>query len=398
VKAKITKKLKDFPRTPRAYSEIFNLKDIDSIEVIRSAIQEDLRQLARLETDKQNIGGTAEKLDQLSEALTKTKDENVSLQKLVNEFQKEIVARESASGVTLDQQETIREAYSEATMRLTELTSTKTQVEENLKRKPELEASINSIDGEIKELTVQMEEFTITLDGLREEHGLEMGDERGKQDQKEAYIKKTASLETEENQKKRTITESTESMERTSKLQEEYPVLVEEAEGEEFRLEAMRRAVILLDTTRDGIMGSIKTNVEKNMMQFMPTLTGNRYSMARIDEERYIIEVYDREAKNWRGKGVFSGATQDQFSLALRLAFAISTIPNTRGARPGFIFLDEPLSGFDTQRREGFMLLLREELSKHFQQIIVISHIEALRDEFHHHISLESGRIVKVQR
>ena len=267
-----------------------------------------------------------------------------------------------------------------------------------MKRKPELEASINSVDDEIQELSKQLEAFTNQLDGLREEHGLEIGDEPGKQAQQVLRLKKVASLETEEKEKNLTVTESTERMERTSKLQEEYPVLVEEAEGEVFRLEALRRAVILLDTTRDGIMGGIKTNVEKNMMQFLPTLTGNRYSMARIDEERYIIEVYDREAKNWRGKGVFSGATQDQFSLALRLAFAISTIPNTRGARPGFIFLDEPLSGFDTQRREGFMLLLREELSKHFQQIIVISHIEALRDEFHHHLSLESGRIVKVQR
>ena len=396
--AEITKTLKDLPRSPRTYSELFDLQDTDSVEAIRSAVQEDLRQLARFEADKLNIGGTAEKLGQLTKALAKTKDENVSLNKRVDGFQKEIAAKESASGATIDQQEEIRDAHSDAARRLTELTSTRTQVEENLKRKPELEASIDSVDGEIKELTVQMEAFTIQLDGLREEHGLEMGDDMDKQDQKESYIKKAASLEAEENQKKRTITESTESMERTSKLQEEYPVLVEEAEGEVFRLEAMRRAVILLDTTRDGIMGSIKQNVEKNMMQFLPTLTGNRYSMARIDEERYIIEVYDREAKNWRGKGVFSGATQDQFSLALRLAFAISTIPNTRGARPGFIFLDEPLSGFDTQRREGFMHLLREELSKHFQQIIVISHIETLRDEFQNHLSLESGRIVKVQR
>jgi len=398
VKAKITKKLKDFPRTPRAYSELFDLKDIGSIEEIRSAIQEDLQQLALLEAERLNIGGTAEKLDQYTEALAKTKDENVSLQKRVDEVQNKIVVNESATGVSIDKQEAIRGAHSRSDRRLTELTSTKAQVEENLKRKPELEASINSVDDEIQELSKQLEAFTNQLDGLREEHGLEIGDEPGKQAQQVLRLKKVASLETEEKEKNLTVTESTERMERTSKLQEEYPVLVEEAEGEVFRLEALRRAVILLDTTRDGIMGGIKTNVEKNMMQFLPTLTGNRYSMARIDEERYIIEVYDREAKNWRGKGVFSGATQDQFSLALRLAFAISTIPNTRGARPGFIFLDEPLSGFDTQRREGFMLLLREELSKHFQQIIVISHIEALRDEFHHHLSLESGRIVKVQR
>jgi exonuclease SbcC len=187
-------------------------------------------------------------------------------------------------------------------------------------------------------------------------------------------------------------------MEKTKELREQYPVLVDEAEREEFRLESMRRATILLDTTRDSIMSSVKQNVEKIMMQFLPTLTDNRYNMVRIDETNYRIEVYDKEAKMWRGKGVFSGATQDQFSLALRLAFAISTIPSSRGARPGFIFLDEPLSGFDAQRRRGFIKLLQEDLSRHFDQIIVISHLEALTEEFHDSLILDSGNIIEVQR
>jgi exonuclease SbcC len=91
---------------------------------------------------------------------------------------------------------------------------------------------------------------------------------------------------------------------------------------------------------------------------------------------------------------VFSGATQDQFSLALRLAFALSTIPSSKGARPGFIFLDEPLSGFDIQRREGLIILLKNDLPKYFEQIIIISHIEQLMEEFPAHIQLEAGRIV----
>jgi exonuclease SbcC len=72
----------------------------------------------------------------------------------------------------------------------------------------------------------------------------------------------------------------------------------------------------------------------------------------------------------------------------------LSTIPSTRGARPGFIFLDEPLSGFDAQRRKGFMTLLREELPKYFDQIIVISHLEALQEEFPYNLQLEAGQLI----
>jgi len=170
---------------------------------------------------------------------------------------------------------------------------------------------------------------------------------------------------------------------------------VNQNDEENFNLEAMKKAVILLDTTRDGIMGGVKKRIESHMMQFLPALTDERYNMARIDEKEYRIEIYDREAKRWRGKGVFSGATQDQFSLALRLAFALSTIPATRGARPGFIFLDEPLSGFDAQRKKGFMALLQEELPKYFDQIIVISHLEALQEEFLQYLQLEAGQVVE---
>jgi len=66
-----------------------------------------------------------------------------------------------------------------------------------------------------------------------------------------------------------------------------------------------------------------------------------------------------------------------------------------RGTRPGFIFLDEPLSGFDAQRRLGFMQLLKEDLSQYFDQVIVVSHIEALSDEFPHNMHLDSGCVVE---
>lgn len=162
---------------------------------------------------------------------------------------------------------------------------------------------------------------------------------------------------------------------------------------EELEISANARAVILPDASRDGIISGVKTTVESNVAHFLPDLTGGRYNLARIDENQYKIEVYDREARGWREKGVFSGGTKDQFSLALRLAFALSTIPETRGARPGFIFLDEPLSSFD-QRREGFMRLINEELTHKFPQIFVVSHLEGMKEAFPQLMELDAGKII----
>ena len=128
----ITKTLNDFPHSPRVYSELFDQNDTGSVEIIRSAVQEDLQRLAVFEAEKLNIEGVAKKLDQQTEAHLKARDEVASLQKKVDTAQRTIAEKESFTGVSIDQQGAIRDAHSSAVRRLAELTSTRSQVEENL--------------------------------------------------------------------------------------------------------------------------------------------------------------------------------------------------------------------------------------------------------------------------
>jgi len=257
-----------------------------------------------------------------------------------------------------------------------------------------LESDQKTIKESMRTLQSEIEEKTKEKTRLQEEIGIELSDEEKLRKESDELKQENAGLETEKKERISDIEESEKIMDENEELKTEYPKLVEQNKEEKFELESMRRAGKLLETTRDGIMAGVKSRIETHMMRFLPALTDDRYNMARIDEKNYRIEVFDREARRWRGKGVFSGATQDQFSLALRLAFALSTIPSSRGARPGFIFLDEPLSGFDSQRREGLLRLLREELPRYFDQIIVISHLEQLREEFPQQLQLEAGEIV----
>lgn len=356
----------------------------------RSRIQDYNEAVARLESEIGKIkeaqssaeAGILQQLNQLPDEPREYKatfslTDPSTLNKLKKEIQED---KDVLTGCTAEKGTLQKKADS-----LEELASS---LETYQKQRQEQASEAEKLDNQLKETE---RESGITRDQVEETT-------RGLRAERDGCLRRSASLEREEQERNSDIMESKKIIEENEELKEQYPVLVDESEGEEFRLEAMKKAAILLDTTRESIMAGVKQNVEKNMMQFLPTLTDNRYSMARIDEANYRIEVYDRDAKQWRGKGVFSGATQDQFSLALRLAFAISTIPSSRGARPGFIFLDEPLSGFDAQRRSGFMQLLRDDLSKHFAQIIVISHLEALADEFQNNLALDSGKIIEVQR
>ena len=393
----IIQELNQLPEEPREYKTVMNLTEPETISLLRNQIQEDTETLTRLTTEKESLQQKAESLDSVKESLDTIQNERKTQSNEAKTLREQIEGIEKETGITREDEEEVRNQHTEASKTQAQLITKKNDYIQDLERRPQLQENINETSNEINLITATIHQEEKKIKEL-EKHGLNLGDEPTLNEERDASLRKSASLENEEKERNNDITESNAIIKEKEELKEKYPALIEESEGEEFSLTAMDRAIKLLDFTRENIMGSVKQNVEKNMMQFLPTLTDNRYNMARIDETNYRIEVYDREAKTWRGKGVFSGATQDQFSLALRLAFAISTIPSSRGARPGFIFLDEPLSGFDIQRRNGFMQLLKEDLSSHFDQIIVISHLEALAEEFQNTLTLESGRIIEVQR
>jgi len=390
----IIETLNQLPDEPREYKTTVSLTDQETVNTLRAQIQEDTETLTRYTTEKTSLQKKADSLESVKESLEAIQKDRETRITEAETLRKQITETEQETGITREQEAEIRKQHTEANKTLTQLTTQQTEYKRALERRPQTMENINESSNEINLLKIVQQQEEQKLKEL-EKHGVNLGDEPTLNEERDSSLRKSASLEKEEQERANDIMESKQTMKKTAELMEQYPVLVEESERETFRIEAMRRATILLDTTRDSIMAGVKQNVEKHMMLFLPTLTDQRYNMARIDEENYRIEVYDREAKHWRGKGVFSGATQDQFSLALRLAFAVSTIPSMRGTRPGFIFLDEPLSGFDAQRRLGFMQLLKEDLSQYFDQVIVVSHIEALSDEFPHHWHLDSGQLVE---
>jgi len=393
----LVQSLNRLPIQPRDYKSTVSLTEPETLTALRNQIQEDNEAYTRYNADRENHLKKANGLDSAKEALESTLEAKEKLGSETSTLRNQLHKTTEETGASGAQEEAIRKQYNESNRAVTELSTRKNENQRALEKRPELKEAVLETSNEINLLaaTIKREEEAIKE---LEKLGVNPGDEPTITGELESSLEQSSSLKTQEQERRHDITEAEQKIEKNRELKEQYPALLEETMNQRFQLEAMKRAGKLLDITRDNIMAGVKQNVEKNMMQFLPTLTDNRYNMARIDEANYRIEVYDREAKTWRGKGVFSGATQDQFSLALRLAFAISTIPSSRGARPGFIFLDEPLSGFDAQRRSGFMQLLREDLSKHFDQIIVISHLEALTEEFQNNITLDSGRIIEVQR
>ncbi len=126
-----------------------------------------------------------------------------------------------------------------------------------------------------------------------------------------------------------------------------------------------------LEQTSESLRNRVKPQVERYMGLILPVITSGRYKAVQLDED-YTVRVFDPEAGEFKPKEVFSGGTEDQLLLAMRLAFALALIPQAKGHNPEFLFLDEPLGSSDKVRREGILTLLHQELSQNFKQTVVV--------------------------
>lgn len=181
------------------------------------------------------------------------------------------------------------------------------------------------------------------------------------------------------------------------------PVHLGEAEAELAKERAAqlerKYSMEIVSQARRRIIHKVLPATMDYMRRILPQLTRDRYHDAELDPESFKIKVWDERAGQsgaWKEKNIFSGGTKDQFSLALRLAFALATLPQERGTSPGFIFLDEPLGSFDDERARALLYLLTEgEIGSAFDQIFLISHVAVQESKFTHHIRLEHGSIIE---
>jgi len=106
---------------------------------------------------------------------------------------------------------------------------------------------------------------------------------------------------------------------------------------------------------------------------FLTELTDDRYSQLDLDEQYNILILEDGVAKP-----VISGGEEDLANLTLRLAIS-QMIAERAGQAFSLLVLDEVFGSLDASRRDNVVELLRR-LQDRFEQVILITHIEGVRD------------------
>lgn len=161
----------------------------------------------------------------------------------------------------------------------------------------------------------------------------------------------------------------------------------------------------LISAVDERLMRKMLPRTEYYMQHILPQLTAGRYHDIELftePEEGAIgggpiqLRVWEAAAEQYIAKTALSGGAADQLSLALRLAFAVASLPRELAAAPGFLLLDEPLSSFDRARAHSLVdVVTGDLLGQHFEQILFISYSSAFDPAmFPYHISLDNGLIV----
>jgi len=284
----------------------------------------------------------------------------------------------------------IKNKFDEETSRCTVLSTKMDQLDKDLKKRPDLEKQGRSLSGEINEL--QKQHDAIILPKLPE--GIAYSEDLLKQirtEDQSLHDQIVKNLENIENMKD-IVNKLTQFVGEKKDLPDQTESQEKHVQGLERRLRIVNDARTSLDKTSESLRTRVKPSVEYYMSIFLPSVTMNRYKAVKLDDE-YKLSIWDAEAGEYRPREVFSGGTEDQLLLVMRLAFALALTPEARGTRPEFLFLDEPLGSSDEVRRGEIIQLLKTELAQYFKQVFLVSHIQGLEQDVDHIVRLEAGRI-----
>jgi DNA repair protein SbcC/Rad50 len=149
-------------------------------------------------------------------------------------------------------------------------------------------------------------------------------------------------------------------------------------------LTGLEKLSLLFADIRVYLIGRIRPALSRQTSQLFYEMTGGRYQEVELDED-YNLCLYDRGELFPAGR--FSGGEVDLLNLCFRLAISVE-MASTAGIEQSFIILDE-IFGSQDRRRQQLIVEGLNRLKSRFRQIIIISHIEEVKEMSEHIISVE---------
>ncbi|MFA4858660.1 MAG: hypothetical protein WC636_05230, partial [Candidatus Margulisiibacteriota bacterium] len=229
----------------------------------------------------------------------------------------------------------------------------------------ETEKEITALDAVTQDLTQQISQLdfdkkqhaTITAEYDREKRALDQKFAERNQINLELVAEQKELEQTEKELKK--LQKSKEDLAGSIKSQEKTNLLVE-----------------ILNAYRTHLISRIRPELARAAGELFTNLTNHKYTSVELDEN---YEIWIGDGGTNYALPRFSGGESDLANLCLRLAIS-QLITKSSGIEGGFIILDEIFGSQDPLRKEAIIEALTN-LSKQYQQIILITHIDDIKDQ-----------------
>jgi exonuclease SbcC len=130
---------------------------------------------------------------------------------------------------------------------------------------------------------------------------------------------------------------------------------------------------LLLTAFRKHLSATIRPRLSSIAGEFLAELTDGRYTAIELGED-FVPTVID----DGTPKPVISGGEEDILNICMRLALSTMLAERTGGAF-SLLILDEVFGSLDDVRRANVINLL-ERLRNRFEQILIITHLDDVRD------------------
>jgi exonuclease SbcC len=245
-------------------------------------------------------------------------------------------------------------------------------IEESKKRLHILKDEICKVGTELKELANVPERF----DAIKEK--------------KEHIVQEELKILREYTEKKTFYSERRKEIQRLNEMKDKIRRTKKDQKG-------IQNAILIYGVLQDAfkqipvqIQSRLQPRIRKETSELLNEVTEGKYPFINLEKDYSLTVYYDGE---YYPISRFSGGEKDLINLCLRVGISrvlVSLSSQKSFARIQSLFLDECFGSFDIERRKNLLVALAQ-LRKYFAQIILITHIEEVKEALPEAFFVEEG-------
>ena len=335
--------------------------EVQALESSRQAYTEARARLARQPVLEEELASISARVGEMEERLQQTRDELARL------------SFDPVRFTRLDEEygraEAAHRRALELRVRLEEVPRLVLALESKQAHLADREVELLQATGTIEELG-----FTEEAVAAAEERAVNCEQEHlAAREERSAALFRISSLTTD-------IERETERLLRVDDLIQQQQALTEEIG----RLKLTR--TLIKDYT-DYLLQVVRDRIEEEAGRVLSEITDGRYGTVMLDDD-FTVLVHDMGDDYPADR--FSGGEQDDIAIALRVALSRFLAEVNEVHDSTFLIFDEIFGSQDEGRRNNLLRALRTQ-EAHFPQILLISHITEVQDEFSTTLVVEMG-------